>query len=398
MTPAIHPTPPFYNADIGWDPCTGWGSLNGIRLLAALAPAPIVETAIPSGGFADTCIGRFSDMTLTINNAGFAVLLISNITAAPADFLAPSVTSYPLAVAPGDSIDEVIRFQPGSLGFKSGTITILSNDLFGPHTVSVTGTAPAPRLVSAIADRGNFGHVCVGSFRDEPLVLNNSGKRTLSLTGIVTTGDFLAPNVVHFPIAIGPGDALPLPIRFEPTAFGPRLGTITISSDDPAGPQTIPVSGDAPSGKLAVTGSACFGGVPACSCRERTISICNAGDCSLHVTSVALKRKSRQWKLIHNPFPATLHPGSRLALVIRYLATERCPRAAELVITSDDPNTPVKTLDLMAYTVWNRCGCRKCCEDCRKGCCQKSHADACCCEDRADDCCEDDALVEDGDE
>jgi hypothetical protein len=392
------PDAPFYTADIGWDPCTGWGSLNGIRLLAALAPAPIIEAAIPNRGFADTCVGQFSDMTLSINNAGFLPLLISNITAAPADFLAPSVTSYPLAVAPGDSIDVVIQFQAGSLGFKSGTITILSNSLFGPLTINVTGTAQAPRLVTAIADRGNFGRVCVGSFRDESLILNNSGKCTLSITGIAATGDFLAPHVVHFPIAIGPGDALPLPIRFEPTAFGLRLGTITVSSDDPAGPQTIPVSGDVPSGKLAVTGSTCFGGVPACCCRERTISICNTGDCSLHVTSVAYKRANRHWKLIHNPFPGTLHPGSCLGLVIRYLATEKCPRACELVITSDDPSTPVKTLDLMAYTIWNRCGCKKCCEDCQKGCCQKSHADGCCCQQRADSCCDEDALVNDGDE
>ncbi len=99
-----------------------------------------------------------------------------------------------------------------------------------------------------------------------------------------------------------------------------------MSSNDPAGPRTIRVSGDAPSGTLAVTGSTSFGGVKAHCCAERILSICNVGDCNLHVTSVAFKRKSRHWKLIHNPFPATLHPGSCLNVVIRYKATERCPR------------------------------------------------------------------------
>ena len=107
------------------------------------------------------------------------------------------------------------------------------------------------------------------------------------------------------------------------------------------------------------------------------------------MTSVAFKRKNLHWKLVNNPFPATLHPGSCLGLLLRYKATEKCPRACELVITSDDPATPVKTLDVMAYTIWGECGCQRCCDDCRKGCCQKRHTTPCC-EARAQDCCDED--------
>ena len=79
-------------------------------------------------------------------------------------------------------------------------------------------------------------------------------------------------------------------------------------------------------------------------------------------------------------------------VLIRYKATEKCPRCCELIITSDDPTTPVKVLDVMAYTIWGACGCRDCCEDCRKGCCDKRHGEACsaqsidaCCDDEGDD-------------
>ncbi len=382
------PDAPFYTADIGWDPVTGWGSINGLRLLAALAPAPVVETAIPNGGFGNVCVGSFADETLTINNSGFAMLLIANIVVSPADFLTPSVTSYPLAVAPGDSIDVTIRFKPGSAGVKNGSVTILSNSPFGPHKITITGTGQTPRLVLAIAGKGEFGNVCVGSFKDEPLILNNSGKCVLSVTGLASSSsEFVVPEVLSYPLSIAAGDSLPLPIRFQPASFGAKAATITVSSNDPAGAHTIRVSGDAPSGKLVVTGSTCFGGVKACCSSERTISICNVGDCKLHVTSVAFKRKSRHWKLVNNPFPATLHPGSCLGLVIRYCATEKCPRCCELVITSDDPVTPVKTLEMMAYTIWDQCGCKSCCDDCRKGGCNKQHADSCCGDGHAADCC-----------
>jgi hypothetical protein len=104
----------------------------------------------------------------------------------------------------------------------------------------------------------------------------------------------------------------------------------------------------------------------------------------LHVASVAFKRKNKHWKLVNNPFPATLAPGSCLGVVVRYKATEKCPIACELVITSDDPDTPVRKLDVMAYTIWDECGCQRRCDKCRKGGCD-SRRD-CRREGQADNC------------
>jgi len=114
------------------------------------------------------------------------------------------------------------------------------------------------------------------------------------------------------------------------------------------------------------------------------------GECKLHVSNVAFKHKSRHWKLVNNPFPATLHPGSCLCVVIRYKATEEYPRACELIIASDDPATPIKTVEVVAYTNWCDC-CRNCCAECRKGSCQKQHAEPRCCRKcHRDDCdCDD---------
>lgn len=483
-----------YPAHIGWDACTGWGSPDGMRLLAGLMPAAILVTAIPDSGdfgtvcldaykdlpltidnsgfsellisaitssspdflapgvqsypiavapgdsievairfkpvnhglhngiitiqsnslagtqfvnvrgtsraprlvvsiadqgnFGDACVGRFRDEPLVLANAGPCVLTVSNITSSQADFLIPSVHSFPLTIGPGDAVSMPIRFQPATLGNKAATLTIFSDDPASPTSVRVHGVAPAPRLVTAIADSGHFGHACVGSFVDEPLVLNNSGHCGLSITSIISSSNqFLVPSVLAYPISIGPGDALPLPIRFAPTSFGTHGAVLEIFSDDPAGPHIVEVTGEAPPGRLAVTGSTYFGGVPACCREERTIAICNVGDCKLHVTRVAFRRHHRHFKLINNPFPATLHPGSCLNVVIRYKATEKCPRACELVIHSDDPAMPVRELEVLAYTIWEeRCG--KCCDDCRKGCCKASHhADCCrkCCDDCDDD-------------
>jgi BNR/Asp-box repeat len=345
---------------------------------------PSVATAIPNNGFfGSICLGSFADETLTINNRGAGTLWISNITSTSIDFEPPGVLSYPLEVLAGTSIDVTIRFRPTTHGPHAGQIKIFSNDPKSPHVIDVSGDCPAPHLSLMIANKGFFGKCCKGSFADEWLVLNNSSRCRLSVSSITSSAaDFVVPEVITYPLTVGPGDSLPVPIRFSPTAFGFHAATITVISNDPASPATIRVSGEAPSGKLAVTGSTHFGGVTACCCADRTISICNVGDCALHVTSVNFKHKSRHWKLINNPFPAWLRPGSCLAVVIQYHANERCGRLAELVIESDDPDTPVKTLELLAYTIWD--GGYKC-DDCAKGCCKKQghcpQGYECCCED-----------------
>ncbi|MES9841691.1 MAG: choice-of-anchor D domain-containing protein [Candidatus Thiodiazotropha endolucinida] len=358
---------------------------------------PRLVTVLPDdGAFMNVCVGTSKDMILTLSNSGFGMLSITNIASNSGEFVAPGVNDYPIVIASGDSIDIPIRFQPTSFGNKTALITVFSNDPDGARVLRVSGKAAPPRLVSAIADNGDFGKTCVGDFSDRMLTLSNSAPCPLTIQSIASSStEFVLPSVLSFPIVIGPGDSLQIPIRFQPSGFGAKAGTLKINSDDPQGPKTIQVTGTAPPGSLSITGSTCIGGVKACCAGERTLTLTNIGRCPLHVTHVGLVRPSKYWKLVNNPFPATLHPGARLDILIRYKAEEKCPRAQGLVIKSDDPERPEITLDLLAYTVWEKtpskerceCGCNECC--CDRGCTPQS-LDACCFdEDRAgeDDAC-----------
>ncbi|CAM2188784.1 Abnormal spindle-like microcephaly-associated protein ASH domain-containing protein [Paraburkholderia sacchari] len=348
-------------------------------LATALIGSGRVSTAIAqAGSFGNVCLGSKADQLLTINNRGTCPLSIANIVGSP-EFLAPSVLSWPLRVGAGESIDVIARFEPtGLFGAKAGTITIVSDDPAGPHVVPVSGFVPAPKANLIIANTGSFGEVCVGAFADEALIVTNSGKCTLSVTGISSSSsEFLVPEVLSYPFAIGPGDALPVPIRFKPLSFGAKAATITVTSNDPASPISVAVSGEAPSGKLTVAGSTSFGGVSVGCCADRTVSICNTGHCALSVTSVHFRRRSRRWKLLNNPFPATLHPGSCLPVVIQYRAGEKCPRPCELVIESNDPAMPVKYVEVLAHTLW---------EDCDRDCHDRASDDDECHRDRCGKC------------
>jgi Abnormal spindle-like microcephaly-assoc'd, ASPM-SPD-2-Hydin len=357
-----------------------------------LGTAHLGTAIADSGSFGDVCIGSFRELELTINNSGLCQLVVFGISSSSGEFIAPLLSSG-LLIGTGESAEVTLRFQPTSFGFKTGTFTVISNDPSGPHTVSVSGVAPPPRMVLMIANQGSFGNVCVHHFKDEPLTIANSGKCALTVTGITSSsGDFLVPEVLTYPLIIEPKDAIAVPIRFQPLGFGAKTTTITVFSDDPAGPHTIVLTGDAPSGRIALTGYAYFGGVKCGHRAFRTISVCNVGECELHVSKVAFEHENRHWHLVHNPFPATLHPGSCLDVVIRYKATQREPHPCEVVIHSNDPSKPIVEVHAIA---WTRCCCKECCEECHEEHeCGERHRECCedhrreCCDDRDDDRCE----------
>jgi kumamolisin len=374
-----------YPVTPGWDAVTGWGSPRGVTLLHALKHfyGPAIAVSLQDDlHFGTVCHGP-AYLVIRVYNVGNRDLMILSVkrVAGSTDFTVLSAPTTPLAIAPGAQVDFTVAFNPTTTGvLEVATIQIVSNDPVRPVLdVRTEGRGGAGALETVIADHGAFGDCCAHSHRDEPLTLHNNGPCNLTVFGVTSSSaDFVPPGVSAYPLIIAAGASIAVPIRFQPTGIGAFSGTITVSSSDPAGPKHVHVSGVAPAGKLAVSGSTIFGAVPACCRVERTISICNVGDCKLHVSSVAFKRKSRHWRLVNNPFPATLHPGSCLGVVIRYIATEKLPRSCDLVIASDDPTDRVKTLEVMATTVWEEC-CTKCCEDCRKGCCEKHHSDSCRC-------------------
>jgi hypothetical protein len=213
------------------------GQLNVVLVRLALVIAD-------SGDVGNVCVGSSKDIVLYLSNSGFNPVTVTGITSSSGEFLVPNVLSYPLVIEPGNVLEAPIRFQPSSIGSKSAMISVLSNDPAGPRTVVVSGTAPAPRLTLVVPDNGDFGEVRLGRFTDRDLIINNRGSCQLSVTGIVSSASvFVTPHVASFPITVDGGDSITVPIRFQPTARGSANATLTIVSNDPAGPAAVNVSG-----------------------------------------------------------------------------------------------------------------------------------------------------------
>jgi kumamolisin len=359
---------PGYPARVGWDACTGWGSPRGVALLKGLQRfyGPVIAVDAHHNLAFGTVCDAPQYLQLEVFNVGTRPLSILSVTrlAGSTAFTVLHAPATPLAIAPGDHVDFTVEFNPTARNVPlAATIRIVSDDVLHPHLdLNASGLLGAGSLETVIADHGQFGKVCRGSFRDLPLTVNNNGPCRVHVLNVASSSsEFVPPAVNRYPLTIAPGVSLCLPLRFAPAHLGTRTATITITSDDPAGPKTVAVSGEVPPGKLAVCGSTYFGEVD-CGIAQKTLSLCNVGECDLNVEHVRFKRKRRLFTLINNPFPATLRPGVCLCVVIQYRA--HCePECCELEIVSDDPAEPVKTLDVVAYT---RCEkpCRNSCDRC----------------------------------
>jgi kumamolisin len=361
-----------YAATVGWDACTGWGSPNGLALLRSVQRfyGPVIAVDPHHGLAFGTICEAPRYLQLEVFNVGSRPLSIRSVRriGGSTDFSVLPAPATPLAIAPGDQVDFTVEFNPTRRGIlEVATIRIESNDVLHPNLdLRVTGLWGTGSLETIIADHGQFGKVCRGSFRDLPLILNNNGPCSLRIENVTSSSaEFIAPGVNRYPLVIAAGVSLPLPLRFEPTRHGLVTATITVISD--AGIETVDVSGDSPAGQLALCGSTYFGEVD-CVIAQKSLSICNVGECDLHVERVQFTRERRHFTLINNPFPATLRPGSCLCVVIQYRA--HCdPECCELEIISDDPTEPRRILDVIAYT--------RCEKRCDKTCGSRREKSAC---------------------
>ncbi len=333
---------------------------RGAWTLEGVADIEVPVLTVPGDvDFGDTCVGSTATQTLDVCNTGKEDLQVEDITTSDSQFAVTEPSSgYPVVISPDFCFPFQATFTPTSKGPKSATLTITSNDPCGGAGVDLRGNGTEQNIATVIADNGSYGDVCRGSFKDLALTISNSGGCDLTVTGISSSGPdaalFQLASVMVFPVVIGAGDTLAVPIRFAPgaaTPFGMKSATITVNSDDPDTPmKNVAVSANVPPGDVRVTGSTDFGDVCAGPLAEKSLSVCNVGKCDLQVLSVALDPACLDFTLINNPFPAPVSPDSCEEVVIRFTPTSCGEKSCQLTITTDDPDTPVIVKTVTANT------------------------------------------------
>jgi len=322
---------------------------------------PVITTNAQNGlNFGNLCLGSSSTLTFSVINIGTQDLVVSsvkNLFNTPGFTITNSVP-LPVSISPNAQIDFTLQFTAFSATFQTADIRITSNDPNAPY-VDLTATGSgfgSPTIGTSITDSGNFGGVCIGSFADLPLTINNSGSCPLNVTGILPSDpEFLTPSTLFFPFTVAPGASLQLSERFQPSLpTGNKVATLDVASNDPGTPNAlVAVSGQSQAPLVSVTGMGNFGNVCAGTVQQETFKVCNlpvAGMCQLNVTNVQLSPGCKDFTIESNPFPEYLGAEMCGNVVVQFTPTSDGTKTCNLIVTSSDPATPIDVVPLTGTT------------------------------------------------
>jgi hypothetical protein len=339
---------------------------NGTLTLDATVPPAHPQITIPGPlTFPDTCVGSKSLATLNICNDGNGTdnLTVYNILALTNNqFQVTEPTSgYPTTIGSNFCFPFQAQFAPVLTGAIADKLTISNSDPNVPELkLPVSGKGIQQAIGTVIANGGDFGNVCLGSYVDLNLTINNKGGCDLTITGITSdSADFGTAATVAFPLTIHAGTSLAVPIRFHPSKFGAAAAKITVANNDPATPNAVvPITGNAPAPVInaSVVNNGNFGNVCAGAQADLALQVLNAGLCPLTISSVS----SMQTAPAGGPsfllpsvtaFPLVLSAGGSVNLPVRFqppaygsgnyiTCSNAVAQAANVVIHSNDPHYP----------------------------------------------------------
>jgi HYDIN/CFA65/VesB-like, Ig-like domain len=350
----------FYGVFTGNGAALGRASASSdpIFFKVTLAPQLSVNPSLPIG---DVCRTDTGQAQLELSNTGADTLIVTGITrtSGSTDLSIVSTPSFPLNISPDAHYDFTVACAPTTLGSKTATFSIASNDPANPTTL-VTATCNAPSGTVSVTGATSFGgQVCGGSTPAQSVQVNNIGLCNLNVASAqVSCADFTLENN-PFPAAISHDSNLGLTVKFTPTSAGLKSCNLTINSDDPSNPVlVVPLTGTTPTGSASLTVPAgltfpptVIQGDAACS-STLGVPVANTGNCPVKVTNVAISGADATDYSVAGltGLPATIAPGDQLGsgdlnAVFAPLAVNRTSTASVDVTFENDPITHATATD-----------------------------------------------------
>jgi hypothetical protein len=215
---------------------------------------------------------------------------------------------------------------------------------------------PSDAVIAVNAENGLQFESCTGSTGRLTLQVFNVGTQDLVINSVQrlfgSSGFSVLPNP-STPLVISPNAEVDFTVQYTPTGLGAESAQIRISSSDPGAPSfdlMATANGTPQVPDIRVTGSTDFGAVCAGAVAEKTVSVCNVGRCDLHIVSASFVPPCPDFTIVHNPFPATISHDACVGLTIRFTPTSPGPKSCNLVVTSDDSDSPILGLTVTANT------------------------------------------------
>ena len=148
--------------------------------VGTLAAAPAISVPVTALAFNDISVGSAGEADFAIENTGNALLTV-NLETSDSQFV---WIAAPNSVTSGQSATVRMRFQPSTLGSKSATLTIQSNDPTAPTiTVNLAGRGIAAASLPAGQSFTQVGSLTVPGTGTPNYLSISSGTAYVTMSG-----------------------------------------------------------------------------------------------------------------------------------------------------------------------------------------------------------------------
>lgn len=294
-----------------------------------------VATLFPTSlNFGGQTVGTTSQpQSVTLTSTGDTALTISGISAS-GDFAQSN--NCPSSLASNTSCVISVTFTPTAIGARTGFITIADNAGNSPQQVALSGTGYGAGA-NLVPTSLNFGNQNVGTTSPpQTVTLYSTGITALTISGIVSTGDFAQTN--NCIASVPAGGSCTINVTFTPVMSGYLTGFILVYDNAPGGLQTVALSGTGvgPTAQLSPTyinfGSQGVGTTsPA-----QLVTLTNTGNAALNLNAIVASGDFAQ----ANNCPASVGPGANCTISVTFTPTTTGIRNGTISVTDNAPGSP----------------------------------------------------------
>ena len=184
-----------------------------------------------------------SSQAITLTNNGQEPLAFSSLTIAganPSEFSQTNTCVSPLAINASCTI--TVTFIPGAAWSRTAAVWLVDNALGSPHVVGLMGNGVSGGVASFAPTSLTFAtRLMTTTSTPLPVTLTNTGTAPLQIANITVAGDYAQTNTCGSSVAVG-GNCT-INVTFTPSFSGTRAGWVNINFVDPAGIQTVGLTG-----------------------------------------------------------------------------------------------------------------------------------------------------------
>lgn len=221
-----------------------------------------------------------------------------------------------------------IGFRPTGMGTRTAILELKTNDPNAAQfqiQLNGTATAAAPRVAAETSPLVfNTQPIGVAS-NAQRITIYNSGTLLLTITSLTidNASEFsVITDCMVMPIAVKHTSVCAADVTFTPSRGGQRQALLTVISDDPGGPFTVPITGTGATPAVSVAPTALtFGSVEVGRSTTNDIVLTNTGSAPLTVNAASISGANTTDFTLKSPLPCTAsNTGDWCRIILEFFA------------------------------------------------------------------------------